>query len=69
MMGKRLIASYPPSTKREVIAPQAMFALASGEIQAAPLITHRFPGREAKQAFDFLYQHPEQAMGVLMIWD
>jgi threonine 3-dehydrogenase len=69
MMGKRLIASYPPSTKREVIAPQAMFALASGEIQVEPLITHRFPGREAKQAFDFLYQHPEQAMGVLMIWD
>jgi len=69
MMGKRLIASYPPSTKREVIAPQAMYALASGEIQVKPLITHRLTGREAKQAFDFLHQHPEQAMGVLMLWD
>jgi len=69
MMGKRLIGSYPPSTDRNVIGPQAMAALAGGEINVKPLITHRFPGKEAKQAFDFLYEHPEQAMGVLMIWD
>ena len=36
MIVKRLIASYPPSTSCEVIAPQAMYALASGEIQVAP---------------------------------
>jgi threonine dehydrogenase-like Zn-dependent dehydrogenase len=69
MMGKRLIGSYPITTDRNVIGPQAMFALVSGEVTVQPLITHRFAGREAKQAFDFLYQHPEQAMGVLMLWD
>jgi threonine dehydrogenase-like Zn-dependent dehydrogenase len=68
-MGKRLLGGYPPSTDRNVIGPQAMDALASGEVNVKPLITHRFPGKEAKQAFDFLYEHPEQAMGVLMIWD
>ena len=69
MMGKRLIGSYPPSTDRNVIGPQAMEALASGEIRVQPLITHRFAGRDAKQAFDFLYEHPEEAMGVVMTWD
>ena len=69
MMGKRLIGSYPPSTDRNVIGPQAMEALSKGEVKVQPLITHRFPGKEAKQAFDFLYEHPEKAMGVLMLWD
>jgi threonine dehydrogenase-like Zn-dependent dehydrogenase len=69
MMGKRLIGGYPPSTSRATIGPQAMYALGSGEIDVRPLITHRFAGREAKQAFDFLYEHPEQAMGVLMHWE
>jgi len=68
MMGKRLLGGYPPSTSRDVIAPEAMHALASGEIQVTPLITHRFPGREAKRAFDLLYEHPDQAMGVLLLW-
>jgi threonine dehydrogenase-like Zn-dependent dehydrogenase len=69
IMGKRLIGSYPPSTDRNAIGAQAMAALGSGEIKIDPLITHRFPGQQAKEAFDFLYQHPEAAMGVLMLWD
>jgi threonine 3-dehydrogenase len=68
MMGKRLIGSYPPSTRPAVIGRQTMYALASGEIQVMPLITHQFPGAEAKRAFDFLYEHPEQAMGVQLVW-
>lgn len=68
-MGKRLIGGYPPSTNRNVIGSKAMAALASGEVRVKPLITHRFAGRDAKRAFDFLYEHPEQAMGVLMLWD
>ncbi len=69
MMGKRLIGGYPPSTRRDVIATQAMHALASGEVNVRPLITHRFSGHDAKKAFDLLYEHPEQAMGVTMGWD
>jgi threonine dehydrogenase-like Zn-dependent dehydrogenase len=69
MMGKRLIGSYPPDTSRVVMGARAMEALATGAVQVAPLITHRFRGSQAKEAFDFLYAHPEQAMGVLLLWD
>jgi len=69
MMGKRLIGGYPPATDRNVIGPEAMAALSSGEVRVQPLITHRFAGKDAKQAFDFLYEHPDQAMGVLLIWE
>jgi len=66
--GKRVLASYPPDTDRGEMGRVAMAALASGEVQVRPLITHRFSGREAKQAFDLLYRHPDQALGVLFAW-
>ncbi|MBI3974071.1 MAG: zinc-binding dehydrogenase [Chloroflexi bacterium] len=68
MMGKRLLGGYPPETDRAVAGQEAMQALAAGAVRVQPLITHRFAGHEAKQAFDFLYEHPDQAMGVLLIW-
>ena len=68
IMGKRLRGGYPPDTDRAEMGRDAMMALAAGEVRVQPLITHRFAGREAKQAFDFLYEHPEQAMGVLFRW-
>lgn len=68
IMGKRLRGGYPPNTDRAAMGREAMMALAAGEVRVQPLITHRFDGQEAKQAFDFLYAHPEQAMGVLFRW-
>lgn len=68
IMGKRLLGSYPPETDRQEMAREAMKALGSGEVRVKPLITHRFDGQKAKKAFDFLYDHPEQAMGVLFLW-
>jgi threonine dehydrogenase-like Zn-dependent dehydrogenase len=68
MMGKRLIGGYPPHTDRGAMAKVAMDALAAGEVRVEHLITHRFPGQQAKQAFDLLYEHPEQSMGVLLLW-
>jgi threonine dehydrogenase-like Zn-dependent dehydrogenase len=68
MMGQRLLGGYPPDVDRDAMAGQAMAALAAGEVQVEPLITHRFPGQEAKQAFDLLYEHPDQALGVLLEW-
>ena len=67
--GKRVLASYPPDTDRAAGGRAAMDALASSEVQVQPLITHRFAGRDAKQAFDLLYEHPEQAVGVLLLWE
>lgn len=68
--GKRLLASYPPEidADRTGIERDAMEALVSGDVRVKPLITHRFEGSEAKKAFDFLYEHPDQAMGVLFHW-
>jgi threonine dehydrogenase-like Zn-dependent dehydrogenase len=68
LMGKRVLGGYPPGTDRGAAGALAMAALASGEVQVTPLITHRFAGRQAKEAFDLLYHHPEQAMGVLLLW-
>ncbi|MGH2354123.1 MAG: zinc-dependent alcohol dehydrogenase [Chloroflexota bacterium] len=68
MMGQRLLGSYPPETDRAAIGREAMEALGSGEVSVAPLITHRFPGSRAKEAFDLLYAHPDEAMGVLLLW-
>ena len=68
IMGKRLIGSYPPSTNRAEIGQEAMAALAAGEVRVEPLITHRFEGQQAKEAFDLLHEHMDQALGVLLAW-
>ena len=68
MQRKRLIGGYLQETDVDAMARAAMEALSSGLVQAAPLVTHRFPGSQAKEAFDLLYEHPEDAMGVILEW-
>ena len=41
----------------------------AGRIRVEPLISHRFPYQEAKDAFDLLYARLSEAMGVLLIWE
>ena len=68
IMHKRLVAgnlSDEPLTQR---ALQALEKIRTGEIQAAKMITHRFPFRQAKEAFDFLWSSPGEALGVLLTW-
>lgn len=67
--GKRVLVSYPPSADRAAMASTAMAAMAAGEVQVQPLVTHRLPGRELKAGYDLLYEHPEQALGVLFHWE
>ena len=69
--GKRVLVSYPPSPSadRAAMASTAMAAMAAGEVQVQPLVTHRLPGKELKAGYDLLYEHPEQALGVLFHWD
>ena len=68
MQRKRLIGGYLMETDVDAMARAAMEALSSGLVQAAPLVTHHFPGNQAKEAFDLLYEHPEEAMGVILEW-
>ena len=68
MQRKRLIGGYLMETDVDAMARAAMEALSSGLVQAAPLVTHQFPGNQAKEAFDLLYEHPEDAMGVILEW-
>ena len=67
--GKRVLVSYPPSADRAAMASTAMAAMAAGEVQVQPLVTHRLPGRELKAGYDLLYEHPERALGVLFLWE
>lgn len=68
MMERRVLGGYPPEVDRQEMAGVAMAALAAGEVRVEPLITHRFAGKQAKQAFDLLYERPDQALGVLLEW-
>ncbi len=68
MQRKRLIGGYLMDTDVDANARAAMEALSNGLEQVAPLVTHRFPGNQAKAAFDLLYEHPEDAMGVILEW-
>ena len=67
--GKRLLVSYPPKADRAAMARTAREAMAAGEVRVQPLVTHRFGGEELKAGYDLLYEHPEQALGVLFLWE
>ena len=68
LMGQRLLGGYPPETDRAEIGQEAMAALVAGDVRVQPLISHRFAGQQAKEAFDLLYAHLDQAMAVLLNW-
>ena len=68
MQRKRLIGGYLQDTDVDANARAAMEALSNGLEQVAPLVTHHFPGNRAKEAFDLLYEHPEDAMAVILEW-
>jgi threonine dehydrogenase-like Zn-dependent dehydrogenase len=39
-----------------------------GEMQVAPLISHRLPARRVKEGYDGLLHHPETYSGVVLEW-
>ncbi len=69
MMQRRLLGGYPPDTDVRAMAHAAVRALAAAAVHVEPLITHRFSAQQAKEAFDLLHNHPESAMGVVLVWD
>jgi L-iditol 2-dehydrogenase len=46
--------------------PAALSLMGRGAIQAAEIITHRFPFDQAPQAFAFAHEHPEEAIKVIV---
>jgi threonine dehydrogenase-like Zn-dependent dehydrogenase len=69
IMGKRLIAGILISEPRSQTAQKAIKHIQDGSVRVKEMITHRFLLAEAKQAFDLLYEHPEEALGVIFEYD
>jgi L-iditol 2-dehydrogenase len=68
IMNRRLLAGILSETPRVQHARRAAELIRDGTIQAARMITHRFPYTEAKQAFDLLWKRPGEALGVVLTW-
>ena len=66
---RRLIGGYYGTTIGARQSRRAMDLLAAGAIQTEAMTTHRFPFKEGPEAFDLLYNHPDEAFGVLFEWD
>ena len=48
---------------------RAMQLLASEQVNAERMTTHRFDYTESAAAFALLWNHPRDALGVLLEWD
>ena len=68
IMHRRLVAGILVDEPLSQIALRAAAMIERGQIQAERMITHRFPYTRAKEAFDFLWHSPQEALGVLLIW-
>ena len=66
---RRLLGGYYRQIVDPGCARRAMELLASGAIGADRMTSHRFPYRNAADAFDLLYNRPGEAMGVLLDWE
>ena len=71
IQGKMIIGGYfvdLPSVWRDA-ATETMRRLSANELLIDPLISHRFPFSQAKDAFDLLHDRLGEAMGVIFVWD
>ena len=58
-----------PSGWRRERMDRTLQLIASGEIETRSLITHRFPAREAKVAWDLIMDRQEEFLGIVLEWD
>jgi len=68
IMDRMIIAGRHSGLTRAEASQRTLARLQAGEVRVIPLITHRFPFREAKTAFDLLWERPADALGVLLQW-
>ena len=67
-MNRTLVAGIVTPDRRASLASRAVEMMASGQVQVAPMITHRFAFQSAKEAFDLLWNAPDEALGVILEW-
>ncbi len=67
-MNKRIIGANQWTHQREHASRVALQMLATRFIRVREMITHRFSCAQAKTAFDLLYERPDEALGVLLLW-
>ncbi len=48
---------------------RAFRLLAQGRLAIRPLITHRIPGREAVDAYRLILDHPDDILGMVLVWE
>lgn len=68
IQGRRLVGGYLDPEQRPRASDRALQLLAGEQLQAARMITHRFPFAAAAAAFDLLYHRPGETLGVLLMW-
>lgn len=66
---RRILGGYYGRTIGQAAYRRAMQLLASGQVQAERMTTHRFAYTDAAEAFDLLWNRPGEALGVLLAWD
>ena len=67
-MSKRLVAGILIDEPLSQVAFRALEQIRTGKIQTGRMITRRFPYKQAKEAFDFLWNTPGEALAVLIVW-
>lgn len=65
---RRLVGGYLDRSERPTASDHALELLAQGAIGVDEMLTHRFDATDAPDAYDFLYEHPGEALGVLLVW-
>lgn len=65
---RRLIGGHYGLSNGARQSLKALELIASGAIHTDRMTTHRFPFTQAAEAFELLYQHPNEAFGVLLDW-
>ena len=69
MMDKLLICGIRSSQPRKEHQADAVKMLDKGSIKVDHLITHSMLGVNTPDAYHLLYNHPDQALGVVLEWD
>ena len=71
MMNKQMIGGYwrSPGGPSETDMRDTADMLTDGRITVGPLITHRYQWKQTPEAYQYLYENPNEALGVVIEWD